>query len=97
MYGAGEGWSTWCAGMRTGTFSITATVGALLVLIFVSVRPGNSRDQTLTIDGQEIHIESLGETGPIVVFESGLGNDSSTWRLVAGAKGGVDDPESLFL
>ena len=70
--------------MRTGTFSITATVGALLALIFVSVCPGISRDQTLTIDGQEIHIETLGESGPIVVFEAGLGNDSSTWRLVAG-------------
>ena len=70
--------------MRTGTFSITATVCALLVLIFVSVCPGDSRDQTLTIDGQKIHIETLGESGPIVVFEAGLGNDSSTWRLVAG-------------
>ncbi len=84
MYGAGERGSTWCAGMRTGTFSIRATVGALLVLIFVSVCPGNSRDQALTIDGQKIHIETFGESGPIVVFEAGLGNDSSAWRLVAG-------------
>lgn len=70
--------------MKTGAFSIKATVGALLVPIFVSVLPGDSRDQTLTIDGQKIHIETLGVSGPIVVFEAGLGNDSSTWRLVAG-------------
>ena len=71
--------------MKTNAFSIKATVGALLVLIFVSVLPGDSRDQTLTIDGQKIHIETLGVyLNTIVVFEAGLGNNSSTWRLVAG-------------
>jgi pimeloyl-ACP methyl ester carboxylesterase len=39
---------------------------------------------TFTIDGQLLHIEKRGDRGPIVVFESGLGADSSAWRAVAG-------------
>ncbi len=39
---------------------------------------------TFTIDGQPLHIEKRGNRGPIVVFESGLGADSSAWRAVAG-------------
>jgi pimeloyl-ACP methyl ester carboxylesterase len=39
---------------------------------------------TFTIDGQPTHIEKRGNRGPIVVFESGLGADSSAWRAVAG-------------
>lgn len=70
--------------MKTGAFAIAATLGALLVLIFVSVLPAGSRELTLAVDGQKLHMETLGETGPTVVFEAGLGNDSSTWRLVAG-------------
>jgi pimeloyl-ACP methyl ester carboxylesterase len=45
------------------------------------------RDATFTIDGQNLHIETIGESGPTVVFEAGLGNDTSTWKLVAGPVG----------
>jgi pimeloyl-ACP methyl ester carboxylesterase len=39
---------------------------------------------TFTIEGQPMHIEKRSNRGPIVVFESGLGADSSAWRTVAG-------------
>jgi pimeloyl-ACP methyl ester carboxylesterase len=41
-------------------------------------------DEILTVDGQNFHIEALGESGPRVVFEAGLGNDVSTWQSIAG-------------
>jgi pimeloyl-ACP methyl ester carboxylesterase len=43
-----------------------------------------SRDQVLTINGQNLHIETFGAPEPTVVFEAGLGNGIATWRLVAG-------------
>jgi pimeloyl-ACP methyl ester carboxylesterase len=44
-----------------------------------------ARDQVFGIAGQNLHIEVIGEVGPTVVFEAGLGNDLSTWHLVAPA------------
>jgi pimeloyl-ACP methyl ester carboxylesterase len=59
----------------------TTLLAAILALLTPTVAA--SRDQILTVGGQNLHIEILGESGPTVVFESGLGNDTSTWRLVA--------------
>ena len=39
---------------------------------------------TFNVGGQPLHIEKRGARGPIVVFESGLGEDSSAWREVVG-------------
>jgi pimeloyl-ACP methyl ester carboxylesterase len=39
-----------------------------------------------TIGDQQLHIEKHGGRGPIVVFESGLGADTSAWRRVVGPK-----------
>jgi pimeloyl-ACP methyl ester carboxylesterase len=61
----------------------TAVFAALLV--FVSPKLAASGDANFTVDGQRLHLETLGETGPTVVFEAGLGNDLLTWKLVAGA------------
>jgi pimeloyl-ACP methyl ester carboxylesterase len=38
----------------------------------------------LPVNGQNLHIETFGASGPTVVFEAGLGNDSATWKFVAG-------------
>ena len=39
---------------------------------------------SIAVDGQILYLERLGATGPLVVFEAGLGEDLSTWRRVAG-------------
>jgi pimeloyl-ACP methyl ester carboxylesterase len=59
-----------------------ATLTALYLFAFP--RLAASGNAILTVDGQKLHIETLGEAGPAIVFEAGLGNDSNTWRLVAG-------------
>jgi pimeloyl-ACP methyl ester carboxylesterase len=43
-----------------------------------------SRDLMLSIGGQNFHVETLGASGPAVVFVAGLGNASTTWNSVAG-------------
>ena len=60
---------------------VTTSLAATLILVSnVAV----SRDALLTVNGQKLHFETFGVSGPTVVFEAGLGNDSTTWRLVAG-------------
>ena len=39
---------------------------------------------TFDIGGQPLHMEKRGARGPTIVFESGLGADSSAWREVVG-------------
>jgi pimeloyl-ACP methyl ester carboxylesterase len=56
------------------------TVALLLLAPVVAA----SHDEILSVGGQNLHIETLGESGPTIVFEAGLGNDSSTWKFVAG-------------
>jgi pimeloyl-ACP methyl ester carboxylesterase len=43
-----------------------------------------ARDLFLKIGDQKLHLEALGVSGPTVVLEAGLGNDSTTWQSVAG-------------
>ena len=43
-----------------------------------------SHEEILSVGGQNLHIKILGESGPAIVFEAGLGNNSSTWKFVAG-------------
>jgi pimeloyl-ACP methyl ester carboxylesterase len=59
-----------------------ASLTAISIILAPSVV--SSRDATLTVNGQNLHIETSGDAGPTVVFEAGLGNDLSTWKLVAG-------------
>jgi predicted alpha/beta hydrolase family esterase len=35
------------------------------------------------IKGQKLYLEKIGNRGPYVVFESGLGNNSSSWKSIA--------------
>ena len=61
-------------------------VATALVVIFINFAPkvAESHDARLEVGGVNLHIETLGTSGPAVVFEAGLGNDSTTWKLVAG-------------
>ena len=61
---------------------IASWLGAIFVL--VSSEIGASREAVLAVNGQNLHIETSGASGPIIVFEAGLGNDSTIWKLVAG-------------
>ena len=54
------------------------------VSVLVSSEVAASRDAVLAVNGQNLHIETSGASGPIIVFEAGLGNDSTTWKLIAG-------------
>jgi pimeloyl-ACP methyl ester carboxylesterase len=68
-------------GKSPGCRASTILLAAILALLTPTVAA--SRDEILTVSGQNLHIEMFGESGPTVVFEAGLGNDTSTWRLVA--------------
>jgi pimeloyl-ACP methyl ester carboxylesterase len=63
-----------------------ALVTPLLVTFFISLAsvmaPGH--DALVTVGSDRLHVETIGQSGPTVVFEAGLGNDSTTWKAVAG-------------
>lgn len=61
-------------------------VAVLMVPLLTVALPGAGRagEATYAIDGQNLHVETLGARGPGVVFESGLGADSHAWDRVAG-------------
>jgi pimeloyl-ACP methyl ester carboxylesterase len=63
-----------------------ASVAAFLAATFVFLAPvvAPARDALVTVGGDGLHVETIGESGPTVVFEAGLGNDSTTWKSVAG-------------
>jgi pimeloyl-ACP methyl ester carboxylesterase len=66
------------------TLSHRASVTLLAVILaFLTPTVADSHDAILTVGDQNLHIEMFGESGPTIVFEAGLGNDTSTWRLVA--------------
>jgi pimeloyl-ACP methyl ester carboxylesterase len=59
--------------------------GVAICFVLIAAAPPASRDAVFNIGGQNLHIRIIGETGPTIVFEAGLGNDMATWRPVAGA------------
>lgn len=61
-----------------------AVVAASLAVALVFPQATVGREATVSIDGQNLHIETLGAAAPNVVFEAGLGNDSTTWKAVTG-------------
>jgi pimeloyl-ACP methyl ester carboxylesterase len=61
---------------------IAHSLAATLILLAPNLAGG--RDSILTINGQNLHVETSGVSGPTVVFEAGLGNDATTWRFIAG-------------
>ena len=61
---------------------IAHSLAATLILLAPNLAGG--RDTILTINGQNLHVETSGASGPTVVFEAGLGNDATTWKFIAG-------------
>ncbi|HJU17105.1 MAG TPA: alpha/beta hydrolase [Stellaceae bacterium] len=59
--------------------------GLMICFTLVAAAAPVSRDDVVNIGGQNLHIRILGDNGPTIVFEAGLGNDMSTWRPVAQA------------
>jgi hypothetical protein len=73
-----------CRGkMRPRVSCATSAATSLVMLTLVAPSVAANHDAILTVDGQNFHIETLGASGPTIVFEAGLGNDSSTWKSVA--------------
>jgi len=58
---------------------IAHSLAATLILLTPNLAAG--RDSILTINGQNLHVETSGASGPTVVFEAGLGNDAATWKF----------------
>jgi pimeloyl-ACP methyl ester carboxylesterase len=60
-------------------------VAPLLGAIFVSFAliVAAAHDTLITVGSDRLHVETIGESGPTVVFEAGLGDDSATWKSVA--------------
>src|SRR5262249_46781342 len=78
-------WHSWWDKTRPGV-SCATSAADFLVIMFALVAPSAavSHDAVLPVDGQNLHIETLGESGPTIVFEAGLGNDSYTWKPITG-------------
>jgi pimeloyl-ACP methyl ester carboxylesterase len=62
---------------------IAIVASSLAIFILLAPKVAASRDALFAIGGENLHIETLGTSGPIVVFEAGLGNDATTWKSVA--------------
>lgn len=62
-----------------------ALIAASLAALIIPAPKAAGRDAMFNVNGQNLHIETFGPPRPAVVFEAGLGNDATTWRLVAGS------------
>ncbi|MBB5223773.1 pimeloyl-ACP methyl ester carboxylesterase [Amaricoccus macauensis] len=64
---------------------MSALRGGVIALALAAAGPAPAAHGGLYgVDGQNLHVERLGTSGPGVVFESGLGGDSHAWDKVAG-------------
>ena len=63
-----------------------ALVAPMLATVFVLLASivAPAHDALVTLGGDRLHVETIGESGPTVVLEAGLGNDSTTWKSIAG-------------
>ena len=55
---------------------------AVLFLVHIFAMGQTDRDRYIDVGKRKLHVDEAGITGPIVVFESGLGEDISTWKDV---------------
>lgn len=65
---------------------LTAALLATTLALFMS-QTAFGRDARIVVDGQAYHFDISGSSGPGIVFEAGLGNDSTTWKSIAGPVG----------
>jgi pimeloyl-ACP methyl ester carboxylesterase len=54
------------------------------IFIFLASVVAPAHDALITVGSDRLHVETIGESGPTVVFEAVLGNDSTTWKSVVG-------------
>jgi pimeloyl-ACP methyl ester carboxylesterase len=61
-------------------------IARLLAAVFgiLASAVASAHDALVSVGGDRLHVETIGESGPTVVFEAGLGNDATTWKSVAG-------------
>lgn len=59
-------------------------LGAVLIVIAAtaSAAPPVARDAIYSVGGQTLFVRVLGDDGPVVVFEAGLGNGIASWGAV---------------
>jgi pimeloyl-ACP methyl ester carboxylesterase len=55
-----------------------------VIFVFLASVVAPAHDALVTVGSDRLHVKTMGESGPVVVFEAGLGNDSTTWKSVAG-------------
>lgn len=72
--------------MLPPTPRLVAALLATALAFFVS-QTASGRDARVVVDGQAYHVEVSGTSGPSIVFEAGLGTDSTTWKSIAGPVG----------
>src|SRR5262249_54178107 len=60
---------------------IAPVLAGIFVLLAAVVAPAH--DELVTVGRDSLHVETIGESGPAVAFEAGLGNDYTTWKSVA--------------
>jgi pimeloyl-ACP methyl ester carboxylesterase len=53
------------------------------MFVFLALSVALAHNALVTVGSDRLHVETLGESGPTIVFEAGLGNDSTTWKSVA--------------
>lgn len=69
--------------IRAATARAARTAAVLAFLAAALAAPPVVAGRLVAVDGQNLYVETLGEAGPVVVFESGLGADLHVWRSVA--------------
>lgn len=55
---------------------------AVTFALFMS-QTASARDARIVVDGQTYHLDISGTAGPTIIFEAGLGTDSTTWKQIA--------------
>lgn len=53
-------------------------------VVLVLANAGRAKEAIYSVDGQNLHVQTLGSEGTGIVFESGLGADSHAWDKVSG-------------
>lgn len=61
-----------------------ALMAAWLAGLILLPQAAAAADSTFTVNGQKLHFQVFGAPASTVVFEAGLGNDATAWKLVAG-------------
>lgn len=61
-----------------------ALIAVTLAAALASPERAAAEDRIIRVGAQDLHLRTLGDAGPAIVFEAGQGEDLGTWDLVAG-------------